>query len=80
MSRVVIKNGELELFKKIMKDGFAVENGKETYRVIRELKRAGVQIHHGYAQDTKKVIVALESPLKIVGRRRGFARTVFDLK
>ncbi len=79
--RVTIKNGELELFKRIMKDGYAVGDGRETKRVIRELKHAGVPIYHGNARgDVAKVIVALESPLKIVPRRRTLARTIFDVK
>ena len=78
--RVAIKNGELELFKRIMENGYAIEDGRETKRVIRELKRAGVQIHHGYSQNTGKMIVAMESPLKIVQRRRGLSKTLFDLK
>lgn len=79
--RVAIKNSELELFKRIFENGYAIEDGKETKRIIRELKHAGVPIYHGSARnDTKKVIVALEFPLKAVSRRRTLARTVFDVK
>jgi hypothetical protein len=79
MKSVVIKNSELEIFNKILNNGYAIEDGRATRRIIRELKQADVPLHHGYAQNTKKVIIALESPLTIVERRRSFTRTRFDL-
>lgn len=81
MSSVAIKNGELKLFKRILKDGYAVENGSETKRIIRELKRARITIiHHGYSPGTKKVIIALESPIKAIRRQRTLNKTLFDLE
>ena len=78
--RVAIKNGELELFKRIMKNGYAIGDGSATKRVIRELRQAGAPIHRGYDKDTQKVIVALEFPLVAVKKQRNLAKTVFELK
>lgn len=84
MSSVAIKNGELELFKRILKDGYAIGDGSETDRIVRELKRAckttKIPIHHGYSQDTKKVIVALERPFKAKQKRRTPNKTLFELR
>lgn len=77
MSLVAIKNRELDLFKKIMENGYVVGDGKTTRRVIRELKRAHVPIHHGYARETKKVIVALDLPVKFVIKQQTLAKTIF---
>lgn len=80
MSLVSIKNGELELFKRILKDGYAIGDGSETKRIIRELKHAQIPVHHGYDSDTKKVIVALKSPIKAIRKQRDLAKTIFDIE
>ena len=80
MNSVAIKNGELELFKRILKDGYAIGDGSETDRIVRELKRACIPVHHGYSQDTKKVIVALERPFKAKQTRRTPNKTLFELR
>lgn len=79
MSIVTIKNHELEIFKKILKNGYVVEDGKETKRIVREMKHARVPIHHGFDQGTKKVIVALERPFVIKSKRRTLSKTCFEL-
>lgn len=80
MSSVAIKNGELKLFKRILRDGYAIGGGSETKRLIRELKRTSITIHHGSSIGTKKVIIALESPIKAIRRQRTFNKTLFDLE
>ena len=63
-----------------MGQGFVVGNGNETDRLVRELKRAQVPIQHGYSQETKKVIVALEQPFIIERQQRTLAKTIFELR
>lgn len=79
MSLVSIKNGELELFKKILKNGYAIGDGIETKRIVREMKHAQIPVHHGFDQGTKKVIVALERPFVVKSRRRTLSKTCFEL-
>jgi len=78
--RVTIKNNELELFKKILNNGYAIGDGKDTDRIVRELKRANVPIHHGWDSDTRKVIIALEQPFQAEKKRRTLNKTLFDLE
>jgi len=78
--RVSIDNGELELFKKLMDKGYAVEDRANTRRMIRELRRANVSIHRGYDVKTEKMVLAVESVFKVVPRRRTLNKTIFDLK
>jgi len=78
--KVTVKNDDLKLFKEIMGRGFVIGNGSETESLVRELKRAKVPIQHGYAQETKKVVVALERPFTIKQKQRTLAKTVFELR
>jgi len=80
MSSVAIKTHELELFKAIMERGFVIGDGSKTDRIVRELKRANIKVHHGYAQSSKKVIVALEQSFKVKQKRRRVNETLFELR
>jgi len=80
MSSVAIRNSELKLFKTIMERGFVIGDGSKTDRIVRELKRANIKVHHGYAQSSKKVIVALEQSFTVKQKRRTSNKTLFELQ
>jgi hypothetical protein len=77
---VIINKEDLTLFEKIIERGFGIANGGETSKIVRELKRANVPIQHGYSQETKKVIVALERPVVALPKQRTLNKTMFELK
>ena len=77
--RLLVKDKELKLLQEMVKRGYVVGEGNALRRIVRELNRINAPIVHGYSQKTRKVIVALESPLEIrEWRKRGF--TTRELK
>jgi len=77
---IYIKNENVALMKKILNQSYAVGTGEETKRIVRELKRAAIPVHHGYCQDTKKVIIVLPKPVKIDNVQRSLNKTMFKLR
>lgn len=79
MSLIKINNDGLKILEKLLKQGYAVGDGKKTKHIVLEMKRAQIPIHHGYEQETKKVIVALKQPFMFNPQRRTLNKTFFEL-
>jgi len=79
--KVAIKNDELNLFRKLLKEQIVIENraNAETRRLIRELRAANVPVIRAYDPHTERVVLALEKPIRVKQRRRTLNRHIFDI-
>lgn len=79
--KVAIKNGELPLFQKLLKNGVAIEDraNTSTRRLVRELRAADIPVIRAYDSRLERVVLALERPIKARRQRRTLNQHIFDI-
>jgi len=80
MKRVKVDLEFAPLLSNLAKKGYAVGDGKATKQISYKLNMAGFKVFHGYDQDAKKVVLALEHKIEANRRRRTLKSVFFDLK
>jgi len=84
MTRVKINLESLDLFDRLIKRGYIIDDGYRTRRLSRLLKNADLNVYNAWARDTKrdtkKVILAIENSLKATPVMRTRKSMIFDIK
>ena len=84
MTRVKIDLESLDLFNRLIKRGYIIDDGYRTRRLSRLLKNADLNVYNAWARDTKrdtkKVILAIENSLKATPVMRTRKSMIFDIK
>lgn len=80
MTRLKIDRESMDLFDRLVRRGYVIEDGKKTRQLAYVLGRAGIEVYNGYDQDTKKVILAIERNIRVVPLKRSLKSVVFDIR
>jgi len=80
MKRVKIDLDSLDLFERLVKRGYVIEDGAKTRQLARILKDAEIGVHNAYAQETRKVVLAVETNFKAVPWMRTRKSVIFDIE
>ena len=80
MTRLRIRRDSEDLFNRLLQRGYVVSEGKATRPLAHAFKKAGIELYHGYDQNTKKVILAMEQKINVIPRAKTLKFNIYDLE
>lgn len=70
-----------QLFERLLKQKYLIEDGKATEPIVRALKSNNMDgFYHASDRNAKKVLLAIDRPIKIAQKRNTLNKVIYKLK